>query len=234
MMDDSDSTRRSFLVKAAERTPEGAQMRLKLAAKFYDTISRHVRKRRGPKEAEDLTHDVVIVTLCSPTFFEKFCAKGQRFRPYLYWETRSALSGAHKASRRIKRGGEAEVRSLDDEELRLQSADSYLSPANVCERNRQSRILVRLLIRSWELVARDYEHKGQGSEFRTLREMGSSAADHEGASRALGMTAEALRQAKRGLRTAFWETVEKQMRRETQLSDAEIQEQIAALRREMR
>ncbi|MCC7373743.1 MAG: sigma-70 family RNA polymerase sigma factor [Verrucomicrobiales bacterium] len=194
-------------------SPEAASALARLCQSYwYPVYSFFRREGRSAEEAEDLTQ----------SFFAKVIHNGQlarvhpergRFRSFLLASARNFLRNDWNHARRLKRGGGAEIVSIDglvaEEWYRLEPADDA-SPEKAFDRRWAEALIEQVVSRlRAECVA-----AGQSARFEVLRDfmLGDlGGASYAEAAAKLGLTESAVTSAIHRLRGRFREMVRQEV-----------------------
>ncbi len=191
------------------------------------------RKGLSPQDAEDATQAFFAQALASNLFTAADPQLG-RLRSFLLQAFTRDLADAHRSAGRLKRGGGAEILSLDREEAegRYQAEPPDTEPVHQFESTWASAVLDGALRR----VEADYTDSGRGPLFAALRPfLGVGAApalDPLQLAASLGMSDVAFRQALSRFRDRFRSALRAQIAdtlREP--TDEAIDEELRSLRR---
>ena len=165
------STHWSVVLTAAhDQTPAGQAALAQLYRSYWYPLYAHVRRRGyNPDDAQDLTQSFFLHLLERRRLARADRDKG-RFRSYLLASLQNFLSTAERRERTIKRGGLCTFVSLDAQavEQRYQLEpldDSALSAEQMFD----ARWALTLLNRAMASVQAQYEARGKGKIFETLK-----------------------------------------------------------------
>lgn len=167
---DFPPTRWSVILAARSAEPEERRRALEvLIAAYWKPIYKYVRLRWGKdnEEAKDLTQEFFF-RLLEKDFLARYEPQRARLRTFLRVCVDHLIANDDKASRRLKRGGEAEFLSLD-----FESAEGELRYIEIPSPERTEDFFEREWARSvfglsLERLKRDCEQRGKQMHFRLL------------------------------------------------------------------
>lgn len=216
--------------------PERARIALaELCQTYWTPLYAFVRMRGySIHDAQDLTQSFFAHFIEHEIYARADPAKG-RFRTFLLAALKNFLADAYSHATRLKRGGGAEILSLNDThvetaELRFQSHFSHggLGEAWLFERT-WAEALVRS---SLQRLSAEYGDEGKRTLFQRLKIFltGSAAPlpSYEELADELGMLASTLRSHVTRLRTRYRELLRDEVRKTVQ-SDTEIEDELRQL-----
>jgi RNA polymerase sigma factor (sigma-70 family) len=158
----------AVLTAADSRAPRGTEALETLCRAYWFPLYAFVRRQgHGPTEAQDLTQDFFAHLLSSDALSSVDPSKG-RFRSFLLASLRNLLANEWRHGQRQKRGGGANVFSLDaveaEERYRLEPADGA-TPESIYERKWAEALLERVLAR----LRDECDASGRTQRFDTLK-----------------------------------------------------------------
>lgn len=164
------TTRWSLITLAGARsTAESAAALEQLCRTYWYPLYAFVRRRgSGPEEAQDLTQDFFAHLLSKDALAKVDKAKG-RFRSFLLASLDHFLINHHARTQAVKRGGGAEVFSLDAtlaENRYSQEPVSDPAPDRLFER----RWALTLLDQALERLRAEHQQDGRSAQFDWLKE----------------------------------------------------------------
>jgi RNA polymerase sigma factor (sigma-70 family) len=163
-------TRWSVIVAARSAEPEERRRALEvLIAAYWKPVYKYVRLRwdKDSEDAKDLTQDF-FCRLMEKDFLAKYEPQRARLRTFLRVCVDHLVVNEDKASRRLKRGGDQEFRSLD-----FESAEGELRHIEVPSPERLEDFFEREWVRnvfslSLERLRQDCEQRGKRTHFQLL------------------------------------------------------------------
>ncbi|HEX3355133.1 MAG TPA: sigma-70 family RNA polymerase sigma factor [Terriglobales bacterium] len=178
MRDDTDSgnkgnfprTRWSLIVAARSADVQVRQQALDvLIAAYWKPVYKYIRLRweKDNEEARDLTQDFFL-RLLDKDFLERFDPRRARLRTFLRICVDGMISNHEKAARRLKRGGDVQVLSLD-----FESAEGELQQIEVPSSESMEEFFEREWARSifslaLEQLRQECEQRGKQIHFQLL------------------------------------------------------------------
>ena len=172
------TTRWSVVARATASEESGRQALEELCRAYWFPVYAYARKQGcSTADAEDLTQEF-FAEIIRTQFLHRADQSRGRFRSYLLTSVRRRILDAHTRARVLKRGGGAEVISIDDptvEEKFREMNDSTLDPSQAYELGWALTVLQRARDR---LVA-EQKAKGKIDEFEQFEPF-LSAAPSEG------------------------------------------------------
>jgi len=202
------TTHWSLVLRAgAGGSPEAENALARLCQTYWYPVYAFFRREgRSPEEAEDLTQSFFAMLLEREDLARVHPAKG-RFRSFLLASARNFLKNDWNRSRRLKRGGGAEVFSIQgmpaEQWYRLEPVDDS-SADKLFDRRWAETLIEQSLMRLKE----DCEAAGQGVRFEVLREFvlgDSGEISYTEAGRRLGLSESAVTSAIHRMRKRFRE-----------------------------
>jgi RNA polymerase sigma factor (sigma-70 family) len=166
-------TRRSVIEAVRSIDAEERERALEaLCAAYWKPVYKYVRLRwnRPAVEAQDLTQGFFLEVL-ERELLEKFDPKKSRLRTYLRVCVDSFVSNDHKASKRVKRGGNVPHVALDFAAAEEELGGSVLDPASIPSRDSLEEFFEKEWIRSLFALAVEELHQlcVAGERERTFR-----------------------------------------------------------------
>jgi RNA polymerase sigma-70 factor (ECF subfamily) len=159
-----------MVLRAGEAaSPEAASALARLCQVYWYPVYGFFRREgRSPEESEDLTQSFFADLLDKGSLARVHPAKG-RFRSFLLASARNFLRNDWNRANRLKRGGGAEIFSIDamaaEEWYRFEPADDS-SPEKLFDR-RWAETLVEQVLKHLEV---ECVEAGQGARFEVLRD----------------------------------------------------------------
>ncbi len=218
------------LAAAEQQTPEGTTALEQLCRAYWYPLYAYVRREgHSPEDAQDLTQGFFAQLLARHSLDNVAPEKG-RFRSFLLAAMRHFLSVERERARAIKRGGHAQLLSLDAQEAetryRLEPVDR-LDAEKIYEHRWATTLLEKAVIRLRE----EFAAAGKTKLFEQLR--GFAAGDREvtcgEVAAELGMSESAVKSAVHRLRERYRELVRQEIAH-TVADPAEIDSEIRHLK----
>ncbi len=164
------STRWSLVVAARSTEPEVQRRALDvLIAAYWKPVYKYIRLRweKGNEDAKDLTQEFFF-RLLEKDFLDKYDPQRARLRTFLRVCVDRLIANEDKASRRLKRGGDMQLLSLD-----FESAEGELQHAEIPSPGLMEDFFEREWARSvfsssLERLRQDCEQRGKQIHFRLL------------------------------------------------------------------
>jgi RNA polymerase sigma-70 factor (ECF subfamily) len=208
--------------------PEAREAFSELCGAYWYPLFAYLRRSgRDAAEAADLVQGT-FVSLLERASLEGVAESGARFRGWLLGALKHHAADEHRRANAVKRGGDVAHFPLDVEAAEGRYArelEGGADPAALFERAWAREVLAQGL----ERVGREYHEAGRGLLFDLLRPaLVGEPVDREGAARALGMTAVALRVALSRLRARYRDQLVQEVR-DTIGDDADLGSEVSAL-----
>jgi len=225
------ATHWSVVLAAGDTHSPGSDAALEaLCTAYWYPLYAFVRRRGyGPHEAEDLTQAFFTQLLSKRALGRADPQKG-KFRSFLLASLENFLNNEWDKSKRLKRGGGAELFSFDgispDERYRLEPVHSD-SPEKIFERRWAEAVLEQVIVK----LSKEYEQAGQATRFEALRAFllsNSKAVPYAEAAEKLGLSANAVMTAVHRMRIRFRELFRAEIA-QTVATSEEVQEEIRHL-----
>lgn len=164
------ATRWSVILAARSAEPEERQRALEvLIAAYWKPVYKYIRLRwnKDNEQAQDLTQDFFF-RLLEKDFLARYDPQRARLRTFLRVCVDHLIVNEDKAARRLKRGGEAQLLSLD-----FGSAEGELQHAEIPSPDSMEDFFEREWVRSvfslsLERLRRECEQRGKQAHFRLL------------------------------------------------------------------
>jgi RNA polymerase sigma factor (sigma-70 family) len=164
------ATRWSLIVAARSGGPEDRQRALEvLTAAYWKPVYKYIRLRwdKDNEQAEDLTQDFFLRIL-DKDFLARYDPQRARLRTFLRVCVDHLIANEDKAARRLKRGGDTQILSLD-----FESAEGELQHIEIPSPDSMEDFFEREWVRSvfslsLERLRQECEQRGKQTYFRLL------------------------------------------------------------------
>lgn len=164
------ATRWSLIVAARSAEPEKRQRALEiLIAAYWKPVYKYIRLRwdKDSEQAQDLTQDFFL-RLLEKDFLSSYDPQRGRLRTFLRVCVDHLIANEDKATRRLKRGGEAQFLALD-----FESAEGELQHVEIPSPDSMETFFEREWVRSvfslsLERLREECEQRGKQMHFRLL------------------------------------------------------------------
>ncbi len=230
-MSDFMTTRWSMVLAAGRDGQDRGAALARLCEDYWRPLYAYVRRTgRGPEEAQDLTQEF-FTRLLEKGWLEGVDREGGRFRSFLLCALRCLLIDQRKHDAAAKRGGGANILSLDwaraEGEIALEPVGKEETPERAFDRRWTLEVLHRAMLR----LQAESETARKAEWFMALRPYLAAepeAGDYERAGAALGLSPNAVAAAVRRLRLRYRELFRAEVA-ETLSDPARVDEELAHL-----